>query len=196
MLCTRSAIDPLAPKRGIPPGFIDFASTSFDAIFYQRPLPSTTRRDSQHSDSDDDDEPTPSPHRRLSHLPDFLPFIQMITEKCNVQPVQLVMALIYVQRFRATLPASYKAEPQAAHRIFAASLLVASKYSEDYSLSTRQLVRATGDVWTIKEMTRMEMAFLQFLQWDLHIDSDEITRFLHSLNFDDTASILNNEHVL
>lgn len=120
------------------------------------------------------------------------------------------MALLYVQRFRKALPPGklhlwdtyvnasmthcchdgkmalldYKAEPQAAHRIFAASLLLASKYSEDDHLSTRQLVRATGDVWSAKEMTRMELAFLRFLQWDLHIEMDEMESFLCHLDFD------------
>ena len=46
--------------------------------------------------------------RRDSMLPDLLPFIEMITEKCNVEPVQLIMALIYVQRFRASLPPGKK----------------------------------------------------------------------------------------
>ncbi|KAI9499548.1 EXS family-domain-containing protein [Zychaea mexicana] len=179
-------VTPSVPKQvHIPPGFIDFASSSFDAIFYQRERhPSTAADDTSDSYHDE----PPQIRRRASHLPDLLPFIELITAKCNVEPVQLVMALIYVQRFRASLPPGYKAESEAAHRIFAASLLVASKYSEDRYLSTKQLVRATGDVWSIKEMTRMELALLRFLQWDLHIDTDEIATFLHELNFD--ASIV------
>ncbi|KAJ8655389.1 hypothetical protein O0I10_008881 [Lichtheimia ornata] len=161
-------------SRGMPPGFLDFASSSFDAIFYER-LPEDSARPGE--------KPPPS-RKRASHLPDLLPFIKLVTEKCKVQPVLLVMALLYVQRFRKALPPDYKAEPQAAHRIFAASLLLASKYSEDDHLSTRQLVRATGDVWSAKEMTRMELAFLRFLQWDLHIEMDEMESFLCHLDFD------------
>lgn len=184
---------------------LDFASSSFDAIFYER-LPEDNTKPGE--------KPPPS-RKRASHLPDLLPFIKLVTEKCKVQPVLLVMALIYVQRFRKALPAGklitlclwgicvsymnvpmthcchdgkmavdYKAEPQAAHRIFAASVLLASKYSEDDHLSTRQLVRATGDVWSAKEMTRMELAFLRFLQWDLHIEMDEMESFLCHLDFD------------
>ncbi|KAI9275612.1 Cyclin, N-terminal domain-containing protein [Phascolomyces articulosus] len=182
----------------IPPGFIDFTSSSFDAIFYQHEhhfQPSiktkTTMKHPDNNNNSSNNNTTPSSDNirlRTSHLPDLLPFIEMITEKCRVEPVQLIMALIYVQRFRASLPSGYKAESEAAHRIFAASLLIASKYSEDHYLSTKQLVRATGDVWSIKEMTRMELALLRFLQWDLHIDSDEIASFLRNLNFD--ASIV------
>jgi len=43
--------------------------------------------------------------RRSSHLPDLIPFIQLITDKCDVQPIHMVMALMYVQRFRKSLPA-------------------------------------------------------------------------------------------
>lgn len=105
------------------------------------------------------------------------------------------MALMYVQRFRKSLPAGYKAEPEAAHRIFVASLLVASKYSEDRCLSTKQVVRATGDVWSIKEITRMELAFLSFLHWDLYISHEEMTRFLYDLGFDINL-ILSNRPIL
>ncbi|KAL0090838.1 cyclin [Phycomyces blakesleeanus] len=165
---------PVPPARlPIPPGFIDFASSSFDAILYPAAIPPTTPiSDNQ------------SVQRRSSHLPDLVPFIQLITEKCNILPVHLVMALMYVQRFRNGLPAGYKAEPEAAHRIFVASLLVASKYSDDNCLSTRQVVRAAGDVWSIKEITRMEIGFLCFLHWDLHIHPDEMATFLRNLNFD------------
>ncbi|KAI7856960.1 Cyclin, N-terminal domain-containing protein [Circinella umbellata] len=177
----------------IPPGFIDFASSSFDAIFYQHEhhfqpsiiIPTTNTKDNNKNNNNSS---SLKVRRRDSMLPDLLPFIEMITEKCNVEPVQLIMALIYVQRFRASLPSGYKAESEAAHRIFAASLLVASKYSEDHYLSTKNLVRATGDVWSIKEMTRMEFALLRFLDWNLYIDSDEIASFLRELNFD--ASIV------
>ncbi|KAG0164091.1 hypothetical protein DFQ30_010520 [Apophysomyces sp. BC1015] len=108
----------------------------------------------------------------------------MVAEKCHIQPLHMVLGLMYVQRFRETLPPGYKAEPEAAHRIFAASILVASKYIDDHCLSTKQLVRATGDVWSIKEMTRMELAFLTFLKWNLHIRQEEIDVFLKSLHFD------------
>lgn len=77
----------------------DFASSSFDAILHQR------RKVQTEPEQDEDYEKSPPViQRRASHLPDLLPFIEMITEKCNVQPVHLVMALIYVQRFRESLP--------------------------------------------------------------------------------------------
>ncbi|CEI97711.1 hypothetical protein RMCBS344292_11838 [Rhizopus microsporus] len=174
---------PVVTRRDIPPGFIDFASSSFDAIFYSNTIDSTPETTTK-TTTTTTTTTTGEIQKRSTHLPDLIPFISLITEKCDVQPVHLVMALMYVQRFRRCLPAGYKAEPEAAHRIFVASLLIASKYSEDRCLSTKQVVRATGDVWSIKEITRMELAFLRFLHWDLYISYEEMVRFLKSLNFD------------
>ncbi|CEP19770.1 hypothetical protein [Parasitella parasitica] len=173
-------------REAIPPGFIDFASSSFDAILFPNAVMEVSTAAMQ-TDGEI--------KRRPSHLPDLIPFIQLITDKCDVRPIHMVMALLYVQRFRKSLPAGYKAEPEAAHRIFVASLLVASKYSEDRCLSTKQVVRATGDVWSIKEITQMELAFLKFLHWDLYVSYEEITKFLHDLGFD-SRTILPNRPIL
>lgn len=175
---------PQVPENGILiVSFLDFASTSFDAILFPSVIPQKPIQTNGEI------------QRRPSHLPDLIPFISLITDKCDVQPVHLVMALMYVQRFRKSLPSGYKAEPEAAHRIFVASLLVASKYSEDRCLSTKQVVRATGDVWSIKEITRMELAFLRFLHWDLYVSHEEMTSFLSDLGFD-IKTILPNRPIL
>lgn len=96
----------------------------------------------------------------------------------------LVQYNLYYKFIYLSHSIGFKAEPEAAHRIFVASLLIASKYSEDRCLSTKQVVRATGDVWSIKEITRMELAFLRFLHWDLYITFEQMTHFLKELNFD------------
>lgn len=174
----------LVPENSNPffPYFVDFASSSFDAILF--PNTKLPLQPIQTTQTNEKGEQITVIQRRASHLPDLIPFIQLITDKCDVQPIHLVMALVYVSRFRKSLPVSYKAEPEAAHRIFVASLLVASKYSEDRCLSTKQVVRATGDVWSIKEITRMELAFLRFLNWDLYVSQEEMTTFLKQLGFD------------
>ncbi|KAI8065339.1 uncharacterized protein B0P05DRAFT_553893 [Gilbertella persicaria] len=173
-------------RNAIPPGFIDFASSSFDAILF----PNVNAK--IETNTNDNNEVK----KRNTHLPDLIPFIQLITDKCDVQPIHLVMALMYAERFRKSLPAGFKPEAEAAHRIFVASLLVASKYSEDRCLSTKHVVRATGDVWSIKEITRMELAFLTFLHWNLYISQEEMTKFLCDLGFDINQILPNNRPVL
>ncbi|KAI8356161.1 hypothetical protein BD560DRAFT_406717 [Blakeslea trispora] len=172
-------------RKNIPPGFIDFASSSFDAILF----PNTSLNTPIESE-------TKEVRKRTTHLPDLIPFIQLITDKCDVQPVHLVMALMYAERFQKSLPAGFKPEAEAAHRIFVASILIASKYSEDRCLSTKHVVRATGDVWSIKEITRMEIAFLTFLHWDLSISQDEMTQFLYHLGFDINQILPNNQTLM
>ncbi|KAI8977906.1 hypothetical protein BDB01DRAFT_844279 [Pilobolus umbonatus] len=166
-------IIPPHTKSVIPPGFIDFTSSSFDSILFPDSVGTPTKTILVNGIQ-----------KRASHLPDLIPFISLITEKCDIQAIHLIIALIYVQRFRKSLPEEYNAEPEAAHRIFVASLLVASKYVEDKSISAKQIVRATGDVWSIKEITRMELAFLRFLHWNLYVSREEIHRFLLELGFD------------
>ena len=78
----------------------DFASSSFDAIFYSNTTDSTPETTTKTITTT-----TGEIQKRSSHLPDLIPFISLITEKCDVQPVHLVMALMYVQRFRRCLPA-------------------------------------------------------------------------------------------
>lgn len=108
---------PVVTRRDIPPGFIgkehiqelflikanllsDFASSSFDAIFYSNTIDSTPETTTKTTTTT-----TGEIQKRSTHLPDLIPFISLITEKCDVQPVHLVMALMYVQRFRRCLPA-------------------------------------------------------------------------------------------
>ncbi|CAO3628240.1 unnamed protein product [Cunninghamella echinulata] len=93
--------------KGIPPGFIDYTSSCFDAILYPNlqqfsnnlplPLINDTTTDNNNSSTTNT---TCMIQRQFSHLPDLIPFIKLITEKCNVQPVHLIMALMYVQRFK------------------------------------------------------------------------------------------------
>lgn len=73
--------------------FLDFASSSFDAILFPNSTIDVTTNDKN------------DPKKRETHLPDLIPFIQLITDKCDIQPVLMVIALMYVQRFRKALPA-------------------------------------------------------------------------------------------
>ncbi|CAO3696834.1 unnamed protein product [Umbelopsis ramanniana] len=164
---------PIVQKHLITPDFIDFTTTSFDAILHPTeivdPLP--------------EPQPQGTTKLRTDHLPHLLPFVRLITEKCSITPLVIVIALIYVKRFRATLPESYKTESNTAHRIFVSSILVASKYIDDDPITIGQIVHASGDVWTFKETARMELAFMKFLRWNLFVKEQEIINFLSEHRF-------------
>lgn len=72
----------------------DFTTSSFDAILHPVQLPDLPGQQS-----------SGKLKLRTNQLPYLLPFVQLITEKCNISPLVIVIALIYVKRFRATLPA-------------------------------------------------------------------------------------------
>ncbi|RUO96422.1 hypothetical protein BC936DRAFT_142062 [Jimgerdemannia flammicorona] len=142
-------------------GPVDFTYTSFDAIL--NPLPSNAGLNGL---------PAPT-------LPELLPFIKTITDTCKISVVTILVALIYVKRLQSSLPADYITEYGTAHRIFVSSVLVASKFLEDDPLTTKKLVDATsGEVWTMKDITQMEIAFLKFVKWDLRVEVEHLQEFL------------------
>ncbi|KAJ2960918.1 hypothetical protein NQZ79_g3791 [Umbelopsis isabellina] len=159
-------------KHPITPDFIDFTTSSFDAILH--PTQITEASAQQHNGK---------PILRSNQLPHLLPFVQLITEKCSVTPLVIIIALIYVKRFRATLPPGYKTEANTAHRIFVSSILVASKFIDDDPITIAQIVHASGDVWTMKETARMELAFMKFLRWEMYVPEEEVIAFLNEHRF-------------
>jgi len=60
---------------------------------------------------------------------------------------------------------------------------VASKYIDDDPITIGQIVHASGDVWTLKETARMELAFMKFLRWNLFVKEQEIINFLSEHRF-------------
>jgi hypothetical protein len=72
----------------------DFTTSSFDAILHPIQLPDIPGQKAQGKFK-----------LRSNQLPHLLPFVQLITDKCGITPLVIVIALIYVKRFRATLPA-------------------------------------------------------------------------------------------
>lgn len=116
-------------------------------------------------------------------LPDLLPFIRKITEQTRLQVATVIVALVYVNRLKLILPQGYVTEYGTSHRIFLSSVLVASKFLDDDPLTTKKLVDVTGgEIWTSKDLTRMEMAFLKFLKWDLRVEWPEIRKLLKEQN--------------
>ncbi|KAH8556749.1 hypothetical protein BGW37DRAFT_473948 [Umbelopsis sp. PMI_123] len=163
----------IAQHHTITPDFIDFTTSSFDAILHPNQIADPLQEQQTHVKG----------KLRADHLPHLLPFVRLITEKCNISSLVIVIALIYVKRFRATLPTGYKTESNTAHRIFVSSILVASKYIDDDPVTIGQIVHASGDVWSRKETARMELAFMKFLRWNLFVSEQEITSFLNEHRF-------------
>ncbi|CAG8818376.1 40938_t:CDS:2 [Gigaspora margarita] len=123
------------------------------------------------------------PQRQKSHqLPDLPAFITKIIHDLNLPVLNVVVCLIYVHRLKSQLPKNYETEYGTAHRVFISSILVASKYVDDVPITARKMLDSVGkDIWSIKDIIRMERAFLSFIQWDLSIDRSAFDSYLNEL---------------
>ncbi|ORX77610.1 hypothetical protein K493DRAFT_363256 [Basidiobolus meristosporus CBS 931.73] len=111
-------------------------------------------------------------------LPPLSDFIRETVCGAKLSVEILLATLVYFERFKKALPSGSVGEYGACHRIFLAGILIASKFLDDKPLTTAKLVQVVGNRWSSKEINRMERAFLNFLQFDLWVDSEEIHAFL------------------
>ncbi|CAG8677625.1 17727_t:CDS:2 [Acaulospora morrowiae] len=153
----------LSMNKPVPDSLIDYASTSVRSILHVKStLPS---------------------HKSLQpYLPDLLIFIKKLITDLELPVLTIIVCLIYVHRFKKALPKNYRTEYGTAHRIFVSSVLVASKYIDDQPLTSRRVVESVGwDVWSIKEVNRMERTFLNSLKWNLSVDRESLCSYLTEL---------------
>ncbi|CAG8564402.1 9359_t:CDS:2 [Acaulospora colombiana] len=156
----------ISMNKPVPDSLIDYASTSICSI--QTTLPSN--------------KPT------QPCLPDLLLFIKKIITDLNLPVLTVLVCLIYFHRLKRALPKSYSTEYGTAHRVFVSSVLVASKYIDDQPLTSKRVVESVGwNVWSIKEVNRMERTFLNLLKWDLSVDRESLYSYL--------AELRENQHI-
>ncbi|KAK9729275.1 hypothetical protein K7432_000425 [Basidiobolus ranarum] len=111
-------------------------------------------------------------------LPELLLFIERLTERSRINAITGVVALIYVYRLKAKLPARAQGEYGTSHRIFLSSLLVASKYLYgNESLNNRDMAEVSG-VFTTAQVNLMEKEFLGLLDYQVWVNDKEISDFL------------------
>ncbi|KAK9703883.1 hypothetical protein K7432_010491 [Basidiobolus ranarum] len=119
-----------------------------------------------------------SPADATQSLPPLHKFIQQTTHGAKISAEILVASLIYIERFKKALPSGALGEYGTSHRIFLAGILIASKFLDDKPLTTAKLIQVIGTRWSSKEINRMERAFLDFLKFQLWVDSEEILEYI------------------
>jgi hypothetical protein len=114
------------------------------------------------------------------------------------------VALIYLERLKSSLPVqarggscdnaakanqSYQCIPflisiqffadfDTPYKIFLAAVVIASKYTEDYSLQATVIRATIAPVFSAREMNEMERSFLGLIKFDLHVDLAQVERFV------------------
>lgn len=90
-----------------------------------------------------------------------------------------VMALMFIDRVVAKCPGSVAVTQRNVHRLFLASLMVASKFWDDDFFPNAHYAKCGGV--TLKEMNRLEQFFLRCIRYELCIEPDLYSDYMCAL---------------
>ncbi|CAO0791739.1 unnamed protein product [Mucor circinelloides] len=132
--------------------------------------------------------------------PELVYFILKITSQARISCHIAVVALIYIERCKAALPKNAIGDQDTIHRIFVASLLVASKYlhgtcwgsSQNVVTDEHQKPTEETPVWlnnarmanicsrfyTLKEINQLELSFLNLIKYNCFVNPIEVQEYL------------------
>ncbi|KAI9346683.1 hypothetical protein BD770DRAFT_396176 [Pilaira anomala] len=132
--------------------------------------------------------------------PELVYFILKITSQARISCHIAVVALIYIERCKAALPKNAIGDQDTIHRIFVASLLVASKYLHGTCWGASQRVTETTEpqaedevpVWlnnarmanicsrfyTLQQINQLELSFLNLIKFECFVNPIEVQDYL------------------
>ncbi|OWB57317.1 hypothetical protein B5S28_g3254 [[Candida] boidinii] len=109
-------------------------------------------------------------------LPSLMTFITKLVRYTNVYTGTLMATIVYLNRLKTRLPKDSQGLPDTRHRIFLACLIISSKYHNDSSPKNKHWTRYTDGLFKRDDVNLMERQLLMLLDWDLRIETDELTR--------------------
>jgi hypothetical protein len=66
------------------------------------------------------------------------------------------------------------------HRFYITSILIATKYIDDYYLSNKYYARIAGV--PVRELNLLESKFLSYIQYDLYVSDEEFNKYLEMIS--------------
>ncbi|KAA6401206.1 MAG: hypothetical protein EZS28_003267 [Streblomastix strix] len=95
----------------------------------------------------------------------------------RVDDLNLLVAMIYLQRLRQQYPDLPFAEINV-HRLFLTSLILASKFYDDVTLTNRGWKKASGNWFELGQVNSMERELLGLLGYNLRCQGDELLQLM------------------
>ncbi|KAI9255860.1 hypothetical protein EDC94DRAFT_616968 [Helicostylum pulchrum] len=145
--------------------------------------------------------PLPSGSKRTT--PELVYFILKITSQARISCHIAVVALIYIERCKAALPKNAIGDQDTIHRIFVASLLVASKYlhgtcwgesqrvtedEHDFKLlaedelpvwlNNARMANICTRFYTLQQINQLELSFLNLIKFECFVNPIEVQEYL------------------
>ncbi|KAK9760698.1 PHO85 cyclin-1 [Basidiobolus ranarum] len=113
-------------------------------------------------------------------IPSLELFIKELAAKSKVHTPSFLCTVIYLDRLRKRLPEFARGMECTCHRIFLATLIIASKYLNDASPKNSYWARYTS-VFSLAEVNLMERQLLGLLDFNLRITIEELHQQLGGL---------------
>ncbi|KAJ2964632.1 hypothetical protein NQZ79_g493 [Umbelopsis isabellina] len=127
--------------------------------------------------------PIVKPASSSSPIPELVYFIHKLTVRSHIELRVAIVALIYLHRCKRVLPKGAVGNPDTAHRIFLASILVASKFLEETlvsspPLSNQKLCELCDGMYTLRDIGDLERSFLKIIKYRCWVSQEDIKKFL------------------
>ncbi|CAO3703377.1 unnamed protein product [Rhizopus stolonifer] len=146
--------------RPLPSILTDFIAFKLCELLPIRPLPTGTRRTT----------------------PELVYFILKVTTEARISCHIAVIALIYIERCKKALPKHAMGDQDTIHRIFVASILIASKYLQDSTWGNRLNNATMASIcyrfYTLEEINQLETSFLKLIKYDCFVHPLEVDHYL------------------
>ena len=109
--------------------------------------------------------------------PELASFVRQSLTGSQANVVTVLLALIYVERFKQRLPPRSSGDHDTPHRLFFVSLMLASKFLYDQTLTNRAWSKISA-LFTVEELNMMELDFLSLVKYDLYVEKRAFDEFL------------------
>ena len=120
----------------------------------------------------------PSPHTQQPKLPQFIAYA---VHRAQLQDSVVFAGLVLLQRLKGRFPS---ANGSSGHRLFISACIIASKViCDDTYLNNSWTIIAQG-LFTLREINQMEREMCSYLDWELNVDGNTMTSFIHAVKKD------------